>query len=104
MTEYEDWTKSSFCESSGCVEAKAVPKDLPWAKSSFCESNGCVEIVPIPGDSRRLVSAPEFTRDEATGDWLLRSSLNPDVALRYTPEEWDVFVRGIRNGEFVRWS
>lgn len=77
---------------------ETIPTD-GWVKSSFCESSGCVEvkIVDDPAAPGKL----EFTRD-ATGDWLLRSTAHPDRVLRYTPEEWDVFTRGVRNGEFTR--
>lgn len=98
----DGWVKSSFCESSGCVEVNIID-GLEWAKSSFCESNGCVEIaiLPVPPGAPATPGALEFARDE-TGDWLLRSTAHPDTVLRYTPEEWDVFTRGVRNGEFTR--
>lgn len=101
--EEQGWAVSSFCESSGCVEFKTISSStIPWEKSSFCESNGCVEVAPDAAIRGRPISAPEFSQDPATGDWLVRSSMDRDTVLRYTDDEWQVFLRGVRNGELNR--
>jgi hypothetical protein len=55
---------------------------LDWRKSSFCASNECVEIARQNG----LV--------------FLRSSVQPRRTVRYTPQEWQAFVNGLRAGDF----
>lgn len=53
--------------------------------SSFCHHGGCVA---VGLDHDAIV---------------VRSSRIPDSAeLRFTPDEWDAFVAGVRNGEFDR--
>jgi Domain of unknown function (DUF397) len=56
-----------------------------WVKSSLSFSNGnCVEVADLP--------------DGAVG---VRNSRDPEGAvLRFTPDEWQAFVGGARNGEF----
>ncbi len=54
-----------------------------WRKSSFCASGECVEVA------------------EHDGMIVLRDSKEPRGGmLRYTTEEWQSFVRGIKAGEF----
>lgn len=54
--------------------------------SSFCGTGGCVAVAALPDGSVAL----RDSKDEA---------LSPHV---FTPEEWDAFVAGVRNGEFDR--
>ena len=60
---------------------------LYWTKSSLSYANGnCVEVAGLSGD---LIS--------------LRDSKNASgPVLRFTPDEWDAFLGGVRNGEFDR--
>ena len=56
-----------------------------WVKSSLSFSNGnCVEVASLPGSTIGL-----------------RNSRDPEgPVLRFTPDEWDAFLGGARNGEF----
>ena len=54
-----------------------------WRKSSFCASGECVEVAAH------------------SGMIVLRDSKDPSGGmLRYTAEEWQSFVKGIKAGEF----
>lgn len=54
-----------------------------WRRSSVCATSGCLEVRHSDG----LV--------------LVRDSKDPDgPVLRYTLEEWDAFVAGVKAGEF----
>lgn len=54
-----------------------------WRKSSFCASGECVEVAAH------------------SGMIVLRDSKEPSGGmLRYTTEEWQSFVKGIKAGEF----
>jgi hypothetical protein len=56
-----------------------------WIKSSLSFSNSnCVEVASLPD-----------------GEIGVRDSKNPDGAvLRFTADEWNAFLGGVRNGEF----
>jgi hypothetical protein len=56
--------------------------ELTWQKSSRCQSSDCVEIA------------------SADGYVILRSTAQPRRKVRYTLDEWRVFVEGIRAGDF----
>jgi hypothetical protein len=54
-----------------------------WRKASFCASGECVEVA---------------RQDDMI---VMRDSKQPrGGVLRYSPEEWQSFVRGIKAGEF----
>lgn len=56
-----------------------------WVKSSLSYANGnCVEVASLPGSEIGVRNS----RD-ANGS-----------VLRFTPDEWDAFLGGVRNGEF----
>ncbi|MEU3170165.1 DUF397 domain-containing protein [Streptosporangium sp. NPDC006930] len=62
-----------------------LPQPFTWRKSS-CSGSGdnCVEVAPLPG-----------------GGQAVRDSKNPDgPVLRFTPEQWNTFIGGVRDGEF----
>jgi hypothetical protein len=60
---------------------------LRWTKSSLSYANGnCVEVAGLSGDQIRI-------RDS-------KNARGP--VLRFTPDEWDAFLGGVRNGEFDR--
>jgi hypothetical protein len=63
--------------------------DSYWIKSSLSFSNGnCVEVASLP--------------DDEVG---VRDSKNSEgPVLRFTPDEWQAFVGGVRNGEFDRFG
>ena len=54
-----------------------------WVRSSLCQGGECVEISGLGTDEIRM-----------------RSSANRSKALKFTPQEWDAFLGGVRNGEF----
>ncbi len=54
-----------------------------WLRSSFCASGECAEVA------------------QRDGMIVMRNSAEPrGLVLRYTPEEWQSFVRGVKAGEF----
>jgi hypothetical protein len=53
-----------------------------WRKASFCQGGECVEVA------------------RQNGMIILRDSGEPRGHVRYTAEEWRIFVRGIKGGEF----
>jgi hypothetical protein len=59
--------------------------DSPWVKSSLSFSNSnCVEVASLPDDSVGV-----------------RHSQNPEgPVLRFTRDEWQAFLGGVRAGEF----
>ena len=59
--------------------------DPYWVKSSLSFSNGnCVEVANLPG-----------------GQVGVRHSKHTEgLVLRFTPDEWQAFLGGVRNGEF----
>lgn len=57
-----------------------------YRRSSFCGHTGCVEVAPLPGN--RIA---------------LRDSKNPALPPHiFTADEWDVFLSGVKKGEFDR--
>ncbi len=76
---------------------RRTPRDRPgragldsyWIKSSLSFSNGnCVEVASLPHSEIGV-------RDS-------KDSEGP--VLRFTPDEWDAFLGGVRNGEFDNFS
>ena len=60
-----------------------------WVKSSLSFSNGnCVEVASLPGGGIGVRNS--------------RDSEGP--VLQFTPDEWHVFLGGVRNGEFDRFG
>ncbi|WP_326825534.1 DUF397 domain-containing protein [Streptosporangium sp. NBC_01756] len=60
--------------------------DLTWRKSTLSGTNNdnCVEVASLPGGGRAV-----------------RDSKNPDgPMLRFTPDEWQAFIGGVKDGEF----
>jgi Domain of unknown function (DUF397) len=71
------------------LSTRENPADRPgsgsqWTKSSLSFSNGnCVEVASLGGEIG------------------VRNSRDRDGSvLRFTPDEWDAFLGGVRNGEF----
>lgn len=62
---------------------------MEWIKSSFCNTDhvtgNCVE-----------ANFPE------AGGVVVRSSTNPRSTVSFSDDEWDVFLAGVREGEFNR--
>lgn len=61
------------------------PQSLTWRKSSYSGSgDNCVEVAALPG-----------------GGQAVRDSKNPDgPVLTFTPDEWNAFIEGVKDGEF----
>lgn len=52
--------------------------------STFCNFGDCVEVGRLPG-----------------GSVSVRDTKDPERrSLVFTPDEWDAFVKGVKNGEF----
>lgn len=71
-------------------DRSARPSTGPqWVKSSLSFANGnCVEVASMPG-----------------GRIGVRDSKDVNGAvLRFTPDEWDAFLGGVRQGEFDRFG
>jgi hypothetical protein len=66
------------------MQAGTSENNGTWVKSSLSFANGnCVEVQDAPGEVR------------------VRNSRDPGQGtLTFTPDEWDAFLGGIRNGEF----
>jgi Domain of unknown function (DUF397) len=63
----------------------ALNSDYQWVKSSLSFSNGnCVEVASLP--------------DGEVGVRNSKDAQGP--VLRFTADEWDAFLGGVRNGEF----
>jgi Domain of unknown function (DUF397) len=78
---FVNWRKSSYSNPSGnCVQVGV------WRKSSL--STGV-------GDSVEISGAED-------GDFLMRDSKLGDQSpvLKFTPDEWDAFLQGVKGGEF----
>lgn len=58
--------------------------DLNWKRSSRCDTGACVEVAHGP----------------YMGEVLIRTTNRPGRAIVLTPDEWDVFKAGIRDGDF----
>ena len=54
-----------------------------WKKSSYCEAGSCVEV--------SLTAGSVGVRD---------SKFEGSPVLRFTAEEWNAFVMGVKSGEF----
>ena len=61
-------------------------QQITWVKSSHSFANGnCVQVAELPD-----------------GQIGIRDSKSPHgPILRFTPQEWDAFTVGVRNGEFA---
>ena len=90
-----DWTRSSYCDSSQCVEVRwhtASATDVScvevgvWVKSTHSgpHDDNCVEVAGAE-----------------SGEILVRDSKDREgPVLRFTPDEWVAFIDGVKNGEF----
>ena len=59
------------------------PVEIAWRTASFCGGGECVEV------------------GKQDGMVVVRDPKEPGgTALRYTSEEWQAFVRGVKAGEF----
>jgi hypothetical protein len=62
---------------------------LSWTKSSLSFANGnCVEVASLPGHKIGI-------RDSKDAE---------GPVLRFTPDEWNAFLGGVRNGEFDKFG
>ncbi|WP_250029150.1 DUF397 domain-containing protein [Paractinoplanes maris] len=54
-----------------------------WQRARRCTGGNCVEVMRAEED---VV--------------LVRNSTNPDAVLSFTTEEWETFLRGVKEGDF----
>ena len=54
-----------------------------WQRSGRCDNDACVEVT-----------------QDSDGGVLLRSSRRPASVLRFTTDEWSVFLTGLMHGDF----
>lgn len=72
----------------GCG-SEGLGSGLHWTKSSLSLSNGnCVEVASLPGDQIGV-------RDSKDAE---------GPVLKFTPDEWQAFLAGVRSGEFDRFA
>ncbi|WP_369206093.1 DUF397 domain-containing protein [Streptomyces sp. PU-14G] len=58
--------------------------EATWKSAPGSDPNNRIEVAELPG-----------------GAMAMRNPADPNgTVLRYTPAEWDAFVRGVRDGEF----
>jgi hypothetical protein len=89
----DGWRKSTHSTTNGCVEV--------WRKSSHSGGNGCVEV----GVARTSSHSQENGCVEVEGlpeGWVaVRDTKDRDgPMLRFSPVEWEAFLKGVRSGEF----
>lgn len=58
---------------------------IDYKTSSFCSLGDCVEVGQFPGGSVTVRDTKDLERR---------------VALTFTRDEWDAFVKGVKAGEF----
>jgi hypothetical protein len=58
---------------------------VTYKVSSFCSLGECVEVGQLPGGSVSVRDAKDPERG---------------ISLVFTHDEWDAFVKGVKNGEF----
>jgi len=72
----------------GCSPER-LGSGLHWTKSSLSLSNGnCVEVASLSGDHIGV-------RDSKDAE---------GPVLQFTPDEWNAFLGGVRNGEFDKFG
>lgn len=74
------WKKSTRSGpwTDNCVEVGT------WTHASGCDSSQCIEVCGVDD-----------------GDVLVRDSKNPEgFVQRYTSDEWNAFIEGVKLGEF----
>lgn len=76
------WKISSHCANGSCVQVK-IGDDTMWKRSSKCSGGTCVE-TDTTTYRRVLVRNSKFPLDE----------------IEFTFDEWDAFIRGVKDGEF----
>ena len=71
------------------VSPEGLGPGLSWTKSSLSFANGnCVEVASLPGDQIGIRDSKD-----ANGP-----------VLGFTPDEWNAFLGGVRNGEFDKFG
>lgn len=71
------------------------PGGPAWRRASHCRTGHCVEVTVTTDTSRWPHKA------DAEKLYLMRDSSKPDgPVLAFTPEEWEAFTLGVKDGEF----
>jgi hypothetical protein len=89
------WSRSSRCDSSQCVEVQ-------WRKSQLSSNNGsCVEVAFHKAHASSGTGNCVEVRTCDCDEILVRDSKDPDGPfLNYTRDEWLAFLDGAKKGEF----
>ena len=78
---------------------------MPVARqSSECRVHACVCVEVIADEWARDTTGHNVTVDNSesgTGVVTVRNATHPELGkATFTPEEWRIFVKGVKNGEF----
>lgn len=78
---------------------------MDWNKSGYCASTQCVEVAEItPEREPELFQTLLQEHPKLEGlqvAHLMRDSRHPEgPVLAFTPEEWEAFTLGVKDGEF----
>lgn len=90
-----EFRKSSYCGGGNCVE-------VGFAVSSHCTNDGCVEVGFVKSShSGAAGHCVEVDRTSAAPEVLVRDTKDRSIPpMRYTADEWEAFVAGVKDGEF----
>ncbi len=73
-------------------------------QSSFCEHHACICVEVIADGWAKDTTGHNVTVDNSnagTGVVTVRNATHPAAGqATFTPEEWRVFIAGVKNGEF----
>lgn len=69
----------------------------PWKKSSFCDTSACVEVAFAPEGNGTDIPQVTYMPD---GDVVVTALGRPEVRLVYSSREWNAFVKGAEAKQF----
>ena len=86
------WRKSTYSAVNGCVE-------VAWLHSVRCGHGNCVEVAFVQPRGCETDGCVQVAFPD--GLVAVRDSKDPQGrALLFTPEEWQAFLDGVRDGQF----
>lgn len=105
------WKRSARCSSNGCVEVRHDAGRVLLRDSKLLDESPVIEFTPSAWRGF-LAAAAEWDRDSEIqvggvcldrvgGDYPVCVLSRDPVALHFTWEEWDAFVKGVEAGEFA---
>lgn len=86
-----EWTKSSLCQKTSCVEAR-------WVQSSECSMGTCVQARMVKSSACTYGDCVEARFCE--GHVELRDTKTAGVVLDISFEDWQAFITGVKQNEF----